>query len=123
MSGIQVSGEPNWSKVSGRIADAVEDSGRDVAQEAYDLVRQRLNQVLKHPTGYYESRVMVSNQSSGVAVSDGGVIYGPWLEGTSSRNDRTRFKGYHTFRQVLQQMDKKAENIAEQSISQAVRSL
>ena len=27
-------------------------------------------------------------------------IYGPWLEGVSSRNDQTRFKGYAMFRRT-----------------------
>jgi hypothetical protein len=121
--GIKVKGEPKWDKAASRVADAVEDSGKDVAQEAYDEVRKRLNMVLQNPTGRYESRVQVSNQSNSLVISDGGIVYGPWLEGTSSRNNSSRFKGYRTFRQVLTKMDKKAEQIAEQSIAQAVKTL
>jgi hypothetical protein len=29
-----------------------------------------------------------------------GVTWSPWLEGTSRRNDTTRFKGYHLFRRT-----------------------
>jgi hypothetical protein len=123
MSGIQVKGGPDMKKAAGLIENAVSQSGDDVAQEAYNEVRKRLNSVLRHPTGHYESRVMTSNQSDSVMISDGGVVYGPWLEGTSSRNGQTRFKGYHTFRQVLQSMDKKAEQIAEDSIAEAVKKL
>jgi hypothetical protein len=36
----------------------------------------------------------------GVVISDRGVVYGPWLEGTGSRNQTTRFKGYASFRRV-----------------------
>lgn len=99
--------------------DAVTDDAEvDIADEAYQRVRAHLNASLKHPTGYYESRIHVSNLSSGLMISDGGVVYGPWLEGTSSRNNSTRFKGYHTFRKVMQEMDKTAEDIAERKISQ-----
>jgi hypothetical protein len=56
-------------------------------------------------------------------LTDGGVVYGPWLEGVSSRNNSSRFKGYHTFRMVLQEMDKKSEEIAENTIAEAVRKL
>jgi hypothetical protein len=38
-------------------------------------------------------------------LTDGGVIYGPWLEGTSSRNMTTRFKGYASFRKVAKWLD------------------
>lgn len=123
MSGITVKGEPNWTKAAGKIEDAVENAGEDVAQEAYDTVRKRLRQVLQHPTGRYESRVLVSNQSNSLVISDGGIVYGPWLEGVSSRNNSSRFKGYHVFRTTLQQMEKQAESIAEQSIGEAVRTL
>jgi hypothetical protein len=30
------------------------------------------------------------------------AIYGPWIEGTSSRNKTSRFKGYHIYRQAKQ---------------------
>ena len=29
-----------------------------------------------------------------------GVVFTPWLEGTSRRNNSTRFKGYHLFRKI-----------------------
>jgi KDO2-lipid IV(A) lauroyltransferase len=41
------------------------------------------------------------------------ATYGPWLEGTGSRNLTTRFKGYHTFRLVSQQVDEEAGPVAE----------
>lgn len=121
--GIRVSGGPDLKKAAGLVENAVEQSEEDVAQEAYNEVRKRLRSVLKNPTGHYESRVMTSTQSNGVALTDGGVIYGPWLEGTSSRNNSSRFKGYHTFRMVLQDMTKRADEIAENTIAEAVRKL
>jgi hypothetical protein len=84
-----------------------------IAQEGYDDVKQTLGQVLRHPTGHYESRIQTSRASSGSVVHDSGVIYGGWLEGTSSRNRSTRFKGYATFRKVTQRLQSKAGPIAE----------
>jgi hypothetical protein len=121
--GIKVSNGPDLKRGAGLIKEAVETAGEDVAQEAFDEVHQRLRAVLKHPTGHYESRVQVSNQSNTLQISDGGVVYGPWLEGTSSRNGSTRFKGYHTFRQVLQRMDQKAEQVADHAIAAAVKKI
>lgn len=95
----------------------------DLAQQLLNEVKTRLHGNLKHPTGYYESRVQTSNQGDLVEVTDGGVVYGPWLEGTGSRNSKTRFKGYHTFRETTQAMDKKAGNEADRVVSKGMGKL
>ncbi len=33
-------------------------------------------------------------------VHDRGIVYGPWLEGTSPMNARTSFKGYHSIQKA-----------------------
>lgn len=87
--------------------------GYRVATYAEDQVRQRLGQVLQHPTGYYQSRITVDRSGTGYVVSDGGVVYGPWLGGTGSRNyPVTRFRGYQTFRRTKALVDRKAAGIA-----------
>jgi hypothetical protein len=53
-------------------------------------------------------------QAHGSVVQDGGVIYGPWLEGVGSRNRTTRFKGYFTFRRTTAQLNVRATPIAEE---------
>lgn len=83
-----------------------------VAQEAVDLVHIHLDRVLQNPTGYYRSKVAHNLVSRTEMVHDSGVIYGGWLEGVSSRNITTRFKGYHTFRLVAQDIRKIAPEIA-----------
>jgi hypothetical protein len=51
------------------------------------------------------------------------VIYGPWLEGTSSRNQTTRFKGYAMFRRTKGQVDKEAPDILNRAVRRAVGKL
>jgi hypothetical protein len=91
-------------------ADEVEEQ---VAEFAYDKVMTELDLVLQHPTGYYESRVQVHQVGNLYQVDDGGVVYGPWLAGTSERNRETRFKGYLHWRRAQQATDHQAEPIAE----------
>lgn len=70
----------------------------------------------KNPTGYYESNVRVHNTNSGPEVWDGGMagpVYGPWLEGIGSRNNTTRFKGYHAFRLAAQALDRRIEDMGD----------
>jgi hypothetical protein len=93
-----------------------------------ELVKQidaRLNKVLKKQTPYYRTQIDYSiNQGNGnVIVHDRGVVYGPWLEGTGSRNKTTRFKGYRTFRQITQQADADAKRIAQDHVRVVVKEL
>lgn len=82
-----------------------------LAQEAMNRVLDRLGRVLKHPTGYYESRISVERRAVYRGVTDNRVRYGGWLEGVDPRNRTTRFKGYHTFREVKQSIDRDKERI------------
>lgn len=90
---------------------------RDVAERGVILVRAQLGRVLKHPTGYYRSRVVATTARGNPAVTDSGVVYGPWLEGVSSRNHSTRFKGYATFRKVREQLADEAAMIVGERIA------
>lgn len=78
------------------------------ATEAQSRVRQRLDVVLRNPTGFYRSRVTSEVTPTLGRVHDSNVIYGPWLEGVGSRNARTRFKGYSTFRKIAQRIEQDA---------------
>ena len=91
----------------------------EIAEEGAQMVRTNLTSVLRHPTGYYRSHV----RAEGSVVQDGGVIYGPWLEGTGSRNRTTRFKGYWTFRRTTQQLQAASGRIAERELAPYVRRL
>jgi hypothetical protein len=105
------------------IAVGLEDGLDDVAQRGVNLVRQRLGGVLRHPTGHYESVIQTERAGADRAVTDGGIIYGPWLEGVSERNRTTRFKGYATFRRTTAELDRQAGAIAERAISDRIGSL
>lgn len=82
-----------------------------LAKEAETRIHAHLGEVLKNPTGFYESNIHSERQVNDVMVTDTPVVYGPWLEGVGSRNQSTRFKGYHTFRIVSQQLDMDAMGI------------
>lgn len=95
------------------IRRAVDDIEKQVAHYGAQQVDRRLNQVLRKQTPYYRTRIRAVRTGGDWEVDDSGVIYGPWLEGTGSRNKTTRFKGYRTFRYVAQMVDRNADQIAE----------
>lgn len=109
----------------GRAATALEAfpiaAAAAVGDEAYLDVRRTLGRVLQNPTGFYESRIQHNQAGDMSYVHDGNVIYGPWLEGTGSRNATTRFKGYHTFRQVTQRIDARSADIAQRVLDGYLR--
>lgn len=109
----------------GRAERAAHDYARrvddEVAEYAAKKVRETLHTVLKHPTGYYESHIRTEHRGElHSIVTDGGVVYGPWLEGVGSRNRTTRFKGYRTFRRVRQLVERDAGSIAERILPEYV---
>ena len=82
-----------------------------VAEATENEILSKLGQSLKNPTGFYESRIRTDRTTQGAEVTDSGVIYGPWLEGVSSRNRTTRFKGYAAFRKSTQQMQPRVRRL------------
>ena len=55
----------------------------------------------KNPTGWYRSHITPKRLGIAWVVQDSGVVYGPWLAGTSSRNRTSRFKGYQHWRRAI----------------------
>lgn len=119
---VHTSGPLFDGRVERGIAVGLEDGLDDVAQRGVDLVRFRLHGVLRAPTGHYESRIQVERAGSDRAVTDGGIIYGPWLEGVSERNHTTRFKGYATFRRTTGELDRQAGPIVDTAIGERIGS-
>lgn len=71
-----------------------------VANQIYADVLHILDRSIRNPTPYYETQITTERVGGDVVVHDRGIVYGPWLEGTSSRNQTTRFKGYSAFRKA-----------------------
>lgn len=108
----------------GRTAAAIHAGASDAVWEIAKTGRGMLGvefiRTFKHPTGYYESQTQADRVSDELSViHDNDVVYGPWLEGTGSRNyPVTRFKGYHNWRRVTQMLEKVAGPIAEKAIAE-----
>lgn len=96
-----------------RYAGELEEEG---AEWAHDHIVSTFHRSFKQPTGYYESNVRTHRAGTGWEVWDGGEqgpVYGPWLEGVGSRNQTTRFKGYHAFRKAAQALELRIDDIGE----------
>lgn len=49
-----------------------------------------------------------------------GVVWAPWLEGVSKRNESTKFGGYHLFRKTRLQLQKMAPQIAQEELDKVI---
>lgn len=114
----------NGSVITGRAVqlqrDAAQEWAHSLATIGASMVRSNLNRVLRVQTPYYRLQVEARPEPPGWKITDQGVIYGPWLEGTGSRNRTTRFKGYSTFRRTVQQINARAEAVGQPVVARFV---
>jgi len=77
----------------------------------------------KASTGYFRRSVHARQSAVGGTI-ESNVVYGPWLEGVSSRNATTRFKGYASFRRTAQWLEKnRVKPIATKHVNAFMRKL
>ena len=74
-------------------------------------------------TGHYRSNLHPTFGNMQGRIDDNSVVYGPWLEGTDSRNQTTRFKGYASFRRTRDWLDKNTKRIIRPRVVRLVRRL
>lgn len=66
-----------------------------------------------HPTMRWETGLNIRVGAYNDVIIYDPVIYNAWLEGVSQRNQSTRFKGYHLFRQTRQRLQRIAGPVTE----------
>ena len=72
-------------------------------------------------TGNYRRNIQSKTKNLSGLITDGGVVYGPWLEGISSRNSSSRFKGYATFRRVNDWLKERSKPVFRSHVERWVR--
>lgn len=89
----------------------------EIATQVLADIHWTLNRRIQHPTPYYETQIVIQRVQQDLVVHDRGVVYGPWLEGVSFRNQATRFKGYHAFREAWREASEYAQRVADRVVS------
>jgi hypothetical protein len=96
---------------------------RDIAQEGVNRLKSFAMDKSGRATGRYQSEIQTSTLSfNDIRIHDP-IVYGPWLEGSSTRNRSTRFKGYHLWRKTAQALEEDAPKIAEKRMPELVARL
>lgn len=107
-----------FEKTMPGVIKAIDEAG---AEYGLKTLNEYMDKSFMHPTGHYQSHLHVAQDDLGTRVDDDGVIYGPWLEGVSRRNSRSRFKGYAAFRKTAQQLRIHVIEIANRAVEEFVR--
>lgn len=117
------------ASVSGPLADgtahqAVRDwldaTKQDVADQAVTRLRAVTMDRTGRATGHYQKMIRTTLLNYKDVLVDDPVIYGPWLEGTSKRNESTRFKGYRLWRRTRLQVKREAPKIAQAKLPEYI---
>lgn len=93
--------------------DFADELGDTLADEGVSTVRSEFAKVVQYPTGRYSRAIHAVSYGSRHEVSDGGMVYGPWLAGVGSRNKKTRFKGYAHWRRSTQRLARRVTPLAQ----------
>ena len=113
------------------VQETVEELVNFAESEMHTVATMRPRGVFKSPaqagaaasTGNYRRNIHGRRTGLHGRVDDNKVIYGPWLEGTGSRNQTTRFKGYGLWRRVAQRVQKRAPDILKKKLKRAQAAL
>mgnify|MGYP003138581545 CR=1 FL=1 len=74
-------------------------------------------------TGNYRRNIRTTTKNLRGIIDDRGVVYGPWLEGVSPRNQSTPFKGYAAFRKAMQKMEDKKVAVFRAHVKKYIRKM
>lgn len=102
------------------LAAGMDEAARKLADDAQSEVEQQTGQ-FRNPTGRFRSLLHVEVAAPFYRVLPGMLPYVHWLEGTSRRNETTRFKGYHLFARARTRFESYAQARFEQYLQPALR--
>lgn len=98
--GVNASGPIFDGRAEKAAIEATEETVRVTAVLGASMVRSTQNVTYRTQTPYARLQTEARRDPPGWKIWQQHLIYGPWLEGTGSRNRTTRFKGYWIFRRT-----------------------
>ena len=103
------------------LTQGIEDGRQEVAEQMFRAVHANTGR-FRNPTGRYQGLLAIRPMGAFLTKIEPGMLpYVRWLEGTSRRNDTTRFKGYRVFRAAFELFDGRGGGRAVQIVEQRLR--
>jgi hypothetical protein len=117
-----------YADVKGPLADGAADRALDdwarntedaLGKEGIDMLRAFPMNKTGRAHGGFENALKTVRSSGSLRIPGPmitGVVWSPWLEGTSKRNESTRFKGYGLFRKTAARLRKRAPDVGQREL-------
>lgn len=106
------------------LMQALDDAKKDVAELGMNRIEDRVSARSKNSRGGYagslRTEIVKPFNDQRIHLAYPAVVYGPWIEGTSSRNNTTRFRGYKVFRLTKNWLRKQATPLMQEKIDDFV---
>jgi len=102
-----------------------DDATKLVAEAGRDELRKRATSKPRHPTGATAGAIVVRDFAKGKTIITDypEVLYAPWLEGVSARNQSSRFRGYRMFKLTRGRLRKRVGPLVQDLLNRAVAEL
>lgn len=107
-SGQFFSGDP-----AAGIRSTADEWTRTLAVTGAADIRATQNATFRTQTPHARLQTEARREAPGWMIWDQRLIYGPWLEGTGSRNRTSRFKGYGIWRAAVGKINSRAVAIGQ----------
>ena len=131
---VDVQGPVFGLRVHDILEDALHDSVRELVAAGERIAKDRAIDVVyshggAHPDQYRPTGRWLNSLHGEMTgplegtIDDSRPVYGPWLEGVSSRNQTTRFKGYATFRHTMGELERQSDEIVSKHVRRALARL
>lgn len=119
MMNVSIGGPLLGAAAGKHVLDFNDDLLFEAGSLAIDSVQNTLNRRIIRHTPYYETHIQLFKESPNTAVvNDSGIVYGPWLEGISRRNQRLNWPGYWAFRLARARLERDLPRIADRMVQQ-----
>ncbi len=126
---VKVSG-PIFDGVAERVIEQVlHETNKDLADKGRDEIRaaaDAMDRSGRGGTGRAAAGVTLSERPGGYRIFGAmrqGEVWWPWLEGSTSRNRKTKFHGYHTFSKTAKRLDDIAADTLQKHLSEHLAEL
>jgi len=102
----------------------LENTTQALGDKAVDMLRAVQMDRTGRATGAFQGSLQTVRKSLNVMTVPGpmqrGVVWSPWLEGSSKRNEDTGFKGYGLFRKTRLALQKQAPDIGQRELDKLI---
>jgi len=119
MAEVIVSGPLFDGRADAAVTAWLDDTKKDLASTAADMLRAFPMDKTGRARGGFQSNINAVSRGPDQVITGPtirGVAWTPWLEGTSQRNNSTRFKGYRLFRQTAAELSLHVKPVAEEKL-------